>query len=107
MRAISLMAPGRWSGSLAARDGLVGEARREDLAAAFEGRHPDGSPLSQNPTRVPGFDLTLSPSKSVSLVWALGTDDDARQVVEALHAAQGEVERLYSRWQELEARRGE
>jgi conjugative relaxase-like TrwC/TraI family protein len=85
--------PGRWSGSLARADGLVGTARREDLAAVFEGRHPNGSPLSENPTRVPGFDLTLSPSKSVSLVWALGTDEDARQVVEALHAAQGEVER--------------
>jgi len=40
-----------------------------------------------------GFDLTLSPSKSVSLIWALGTDDDARHVEEALYAARDEVER--------------
>ena len=40
-----------------------------------------------------GFDLTLSPSKSVSLIWALGSDNDARQVEEALYAARDEVER--------------
>jgi len=43
--------------------------------------------------QVAGFDLTLSPSKSVSLVWALGTEHDARQVEEALYAARDEVER--------------
>lgn len=85
--------PGRWSGSLAATDGLTGDARRQDLAEVFAGHHPDGTPLTEHPTRVPGFDLTLSPSKSVSLVWALGSDDDADQVVEALYAAQHEVER--------------
>ena len=40
-----------------------------------------------------GFDLTLSPSKSVSLIWALGSDTDARHVEEALYAARDEVER--------------
>ena len=40
-----------------------------------------------------GFDLTLSPSKSVSLIWALGSPDDARHVEEALYAARDEVER--------------
>lgn len=85
--------PGRWVGTLAARDGLVGVADREALAAAFDGLHPDGSPLTTNDTTVAGFDITVSPSKSVSLVWALGTDDDARHVEESLYAARSEVER--------------
>lgn len=85
--------PGRWVGRLAAADGLTGVADREALAAAFAGRHPDGSPMAIHRRHVAGFDLTLSPSKSVSLVWALGTEDDARQVEEALYAARDEVER--------------
>jgi conjugative relaxase-like TrwC/TraI family protein len=85
--------PGRWVGSLAARDGLSGPADRDALAKTFEGFHPDGSYLTTHSTTVAGFDLTLSPSKSVSLVWALGTDDDARQVEEAMYAARAEVER--------------
>lgn len=85
--------PGRWAGSLAASDGLTGQADRDALAAAFSGFHPDGQGLTANPTSVAGFDLTLSASKSVSLVWALGTEQDARQVEEAMFAARDEVER--------------
>jgi conjugative relaxase-like TrwC/TraI family protein len=85
--------PGQWVGSLAAADGFSGTADRDDLAAAFAGTHPNGDKLTAHPTAVAGFDLTLSPSKSVSLVWALGTDEDARQVEEALFAARAEVER--------------
>lgn len=85
--------PGRWAGSLAASDGLTGQADRDALAAAFSGFHPDGQRLTANPTSVAGFDLTLSASKSVSLVWALGTEHDARQVEEAMFAARDEVER--------------
>jgi conjugative relaxase-like TrwC/TraI family protein len=85
--------PGRWVGSLAAADGFSGTADRDDLAAAFAGIHPNGAKLTAHDTAVAGFDLTLSPSKSVSLVWALGTDEDARQVEEALFAARAEVER--------------
>jgi conjugative relaxase-like TrwC/TraI family protein len=85
--------PGRWVGSLAARDGLSGIAEREQLAAAFDGIHPGGHRLTAHETSVAGFDLTLSPSKSVSLVWALGTDEDSRQVEASLYAARDEVER--------------
>jgi len=84
---------GRWVGRLAAADGLTGVADRRPLAAAFGGDAPDGSPMTIHRRRVAGFDLTLSPSKSVSLVWALGTDDDAREVEEALYSARDEVER--------------
>ena len=85
--------PGRWVGRLAERDGLTGVADRDALAKAFAGVHPDGFKLTAHDTSVAGFDLTLSPSKSVSLVWALGSDDDARQVEESLYAARAEVER--------------
>jgi len=55
--------------------------------------HPTGRPWPSIGAGSRGFDLTLSPSKSVSLVWALGTDHDAREVEEALYAARDEVER--------------
>ncbi len=85
--------PGRWVGGLAERSGFAGPAEREALAAAFAGTHPDGTPMAEHATEVAGFDLTLSPSKSVSLVWALGSDDDAREVEASLYAARAEVER--------------
>ena len=84
---------GRWVGSLAAADGLTGPADRDQLMRAFSGVHPDGFKMTAHDLDVVGFDLTLSPSKSVSLIWALGSDSDARQVEEALHAARDEVER--------------
>jgi conjugative relaxase-like TrwC/TraI family protein len=85
-------APGSWVGSLAAADGLTGPADREALAAAFAGQHPHGGRLTEHGTTVTGFDLTLSPSKSVSLLWALGSDRDAAAVEAALYAARDQVE---------------
>jgi conjugative relaxase-like TrwC/TraI family protein len=84
---------GRWTGSLAAADGLTGPAEREALAAAFAGHHPAGGRLTEHATTVTGFDLTLSPSKSVSLLWALGSPTDAAAVEAAMHEAHGQVER--------------
>jgi conjugative relaxase-like TrwC/TraI family protein len=85
--------PGRWVGSLAAADGFAGPAQREHLAAAFAGFHPNGSPMTEFKTTTAGFDLTLSPSKSISLVWALGSREDATEVEAALYSARDEVER--------------
>ena len=80
--------PGRWVGTLAAADGFTGPADSAALAAAFRGVHPDGTKMTIHDTSVAGFDLTLSPSKSVSLVWALGSEEDARQTEQAAtHAA--------------------
>ncbi len=86
-------AAGRWAGSLAVADGLSGVADREQLTRAFSGVHPDGFKMTAHDLDVVGFDLTLSPAKSVSLIWALGSDNDARQLEEALYAALDEVER--------------
>lgn len=84
--------PGQWAGTLAAADGFTGPANREDLAAVFSGQHPHGGRLTTHRTTVAGFDLTLSPSKSVSLLWALGTPSDAAEVEAALYAARQQVE---------------
>jgi conjugative relaxase-like TrwC/TraI family protein len=79
--------PGRWltAGGL----DLAGTVRAEQLRAVLDGRHPaTGEALSHHPARrVPGFDLTYRPPKSVSLLWALGDRDVAAQVVAAHDAA--------------------
>ncbi len=98
-------APGAWVGTLAAADGLTGPAGREALAAAFAGHHPAGGRLTEHATTVTGFDLTLSPSKSVSLLWALGSEHDAAEVEAALYAARDQVE-IYLEQTACAVRRG-
>jgi conjugative relaxase-like TrwC/TraI family protein len=79
--------PGRWltAGGLE----LAGTVRAQQLRAVLDGRDPaTGEQLSSHPARrVPGFDLTYRPPKSVSLLWALGDRDVAAQVVAAHDAA--------------------
>jgi Ti-type conjugative transfer relaxase TraA len=79
--------PGRWltHGSLQ----LAGTVEPEQLRAVLDGKHPDtGEQLSSHPARrVPGFDLTYRPPKSVSLLWAFGDRPTAEQVVAAHDAA--------------------
>ncbi len=71
-------AAGEWLGDAAGRLGLEGEVGEDQLVAMLTGRNPvDGEPLlSMQGVRgdgpVPGFDLTFSAPKSVSLLWALG-----------------------------------
>lgn len=80
-------APGRWIGAGAERLGLSGEVGPGALRAALEGRDPvSGEPLA-GWRKVPGFDLTLSAPKSVSLLWGLGDERLAADVVAAHDAA--------------------
>ena len=84
-------APGQWSGRGAAGLGLAGEVDPVALAALFgQGRHP----LSEEPLGVAwnhrratglvaGYSLSLSPPKSVSVLWALGGSTVAAQVRQA------------------------
>ncbi|MCA1677026.1 MAG: relaxase domain-containing protein, partial [Actinobacteria bacterium] len=75
--------PGRWIGPAATELGLVGEVRPEDLEALLAGRDPrTGTRIATWLTR-PGYDLTLSAPKSVSLLWALGDERVAATVQEA------------------------
>ena len=91
--------PGRWMGSASVLLGLEGEVDAPDLRAVLEGRSPvDGTRLIQaRKDRVPGFDLTFSAPKSVSVLFGLG-DPDTVRTVRAAHdrsvdAALGWLER--------------
>ena len=88
-----VQAPGRWLASpgTLARLGIEGETvQGRDFIALMEGRHPrSGQSLRRagaDGSRGGGIDLTFSAPKSVSITWALG-DQDQRRQVEAAHAA--------------------
>ena len=59
------------------RAGLVGQVDPGDLRNLLAGRSADGEPLGLQvqPGRRPGFDLTFSAPKGVSLLWAFGALD--------------------------------
>ncbi len=96
-------APGEWLGDAARDLGLEGEVGPEQLTAMLTGRNPlDGEPLlSMRGVRgdgpVPGFDLTFSAPKSVSLLWGLGGPVAALEVQaahrEAVQAALNYMQR--------------
>jgi conjugative relaxase-like TrwC/TraI family protein len=76
---------GQWLGDGAAELGLSGEVEPDQLVAMLTGMNPaTGKPLGLRavPGRgpVPGFDLTFSAPKSVSLTWALGGGEVAAEV---------------------------
>ena len=76
-------APGRWLGSGSALLGLDGEVTPQDLRAILEGLDPrTGEPIIGYRKNA-GFDLCLSAPKSVSLLWGLGDQVTADQVVVA------------------------
>jgi conjugative relaxase-like TrwC/TraI family protein len=91
--------PGVWTGTAAEHLGLEGRVSPRDLRAVLRGRDPEsGTPLGQvRKDRVPGFDLTFSAPKSVSVLWGLGDSDTAREVRAAhdasVDAALGWLER--------------
>ena len=81
--------PGTWLGTGTAALGLAGEVSPEDLRALLAGLSPRrgtelGLPKRSGP-RVAGFDLTFSAPKSVSLLYALGSDSQAA-AARAAHA---------------------
>jgi conjugative relaxase-like TrwC/TraI family protein len=103
-------AEGQWLGTAAAELGLDGKVEADQLTAMLTGRNPvAGGPLSLKsaPGRepVPGFDLTFSAPKSVSLTWALGGHPVSGQVLEA-HRAAVEAALSYMERSACWARRG-
>ncbi len=82
-------AEGRWMGDAAEELGLIGEVGPDQLKAMLTGLNPvDGEPLVGTrgvPVKgaVPGFDLTFSAPKSVSLLWALGGAEAGAEVSRA------------------------
>ncbi|MGQ0617084.1 MAG: MobF family relaxase [Acidimicrobiia bacterium] len=88
-------APGRWLGIGAAGEGLDGEVSAEELARLFvEGVQPrSGESLNadyrvgDDVDKVLGWDLTFSPPKSVSVLWAIAGGEIGLEVCEAHDAA--------------------
>jgi len=81
--------PGRWLGKGAVRLGLSGAVAAEALKPLLEGRTADGRNLIQAPSRgehQPGWDLTFSAPKSVSVAWATA-DASTRQAIQDCQAA--------------------
>ena len=82
-------AAGYWLGDAAEELGLQGRVDPKQLTAMLTGRNPvDGEPqlgMRGVPTNgaVPGFDLTFSAPKSVSLLWGLGGGDTSAAVIAA------------------------
>jgi conjugative relaxase-like TrwC/TraI family protein len=90
-------APGNWMGGGVAGLGLTGEVSPADLRAALAGLSPNtgstpnGTTLTTHPRRVPGFDLTFSVPKSVSVLYALGDPLVQHAVTEACETALAEA----------------
>ena len=90
-------APGVWTGTGSPLLGLDGEVAGDDLRAVLAGLAPDtgltpnGTQLAtSHPRRVPGFDLTFSVPKSVSVVYALGDPLVQAAVIDGCEAALAE-----------------
>ncbi|MHB1756806.1 MAG: MobF family relaxase [Leptospirillum sp.] len=75
--------PSRWVGSAAPELGLQGAVDRNDLLAVLQGFDPrTGEALVQKAgvDRRYAFDLTFSAPKSVSIAWAIGTEEVKRGI---------------------------
>jgi Ti-type conjugative transfer relaxase TraA len=79
-------APGYWAGRGAELLSLDGEVTPEALRAILAGTAPDGSMLGAGNRTVPGFDLTFSVPKSVSVLAAL-RPELSEQIVDACEIA--------------------
>lgn len=88
---------GVWIGEGARRVGIAGnQVIREELRELLRGYTPDGqTALVQNAgkfdgterDRMPGFDLTFSAPKSVSICWAIGSEEVKKGVEQAQQEA--------------------
>lgn len=83
--------PGEWMGSGASALGLPTRVSRKHLRAILAGRDPSGKTLGQlqrykdGRSRQPGWDLTFSAPKTVSIAWALG-DSKTHASISHAHA---------------------
>ncbi len=79
-------APGQWIGPAAEELGLSGQVEAEALRNLLAGTSAQGEALGLQvqPDRRPGYDLTFSAPKGVSLLWAFGSDE-VRDAVSVAH----------------------
>ena len=70
-------APGQWIGATSERLGLVGQVDPEALRNLLAGTSASGDDLGARLSneRRPGYDLTFSAPKGVSLLWAFAPSD--------------------------------
>lgn len=85
-------AAGRWTGVGASAFGVSGEVSPEQLRSVLAGVDPATGEQRTRPgtakrPRVPGFDLTFSAPKSVSVLYAVGSGEIDAEVVAAHEAA--------------------
>lgn len=83
---------GKWVGSFAEKRGFAGEeVQRGDLVKTLTGHDPrTGEKLSNNAgedKHKPGYDLTFSSPKSVSIAWASGSPELQKAISEAQQKA--------------------
>jgi conjugative relaxase-like TrwC/TraI family protein len=78
-------APGRWIGATAEQLGLTGEVNADQLRNLLAGLSPGGVSLGMQlrVDRRPGYDLTFSAPKGVSLLWAFSSDQIRSEITEA------------------------
>lgn len=83
--------PGVWLGTGSNLLGLSGTVSREEFLNLFNGFSPDGkTKLTQNAgqeSHHPGWDLTFSAPKSVSVLWSQSDFDTRKAIQEAHHEA--------------------
>jgi conjugative relaxase-like TrwC/TraI family protein len=86
-------APGQWIGATSERLELTGEVDAETLRNLLAGRSGSGESLGVQlrPERRPGYDLTFSAPKGVSLLWAFGPGDVRDAISDAHDQAIGAV----------------
>ena len=75
--------PGRWVGTGIEALGLVGQVDGDALRAVLTGRDATTGEQLASARKVPGFDVTFSAPKSVSLLFALAQGDVKNKVVTA------------------------
>ena len=91
-------ADGEWDGRGAERLALEGPVSKADFEAALNGQDPrTGTRLTQiGKSHAPGWDMTFSAPKSVSVVWALSSPAERTRIEaahrQAVHAATTHLE---------------
>lgn len=95
------LSPGVWYGEGAEAFGYRGPIEPSEFLAAYDGKSSDGlASLVQEQaakSRQPGWDITFSAPKSVSVLWMMLSDDQRRQLQSLLmHASRSAVDYLDS-----------
>jgi conjugative relaxase-like TrwC/TraI family protein len=78
---------GQWIGRSAAALGVAGEVAATGLETVLGGEHPDTGAALRTRGRVPGFDVTFSAPKSVSVLFGVAGDGVCEAVRRAHEAA--------------------